>query len=330
MVQSRHFYQYVAFAFVLLGLGILWNTASAASSDFILNMSPLSPKPGETFSVTAQSFQFDTAEANFRWLLDGREIASGTGIARQSFTMGPRGDSGTIRAIATSADGDVYDANITASGNEIDIIVAPRTSVPALYPGAALPTSGSTVEINAVPHLFLNGSRLNHRNLFYEWSVDGEPVNEQSGKGRNRLIIKLASLGNVEHRVDLAVRSENGTASAQKSTRVKSASPEIVFYQRSALTGKKPIALFDFPARAGQSLSVIAEPYFFDLAILPNITGTWIANGRMVPREIGQDNRILQLAIPEDTSTYAALLFRFEDKTNVFQRARNNLTITAE
>ena len=330
MVQPKHFYPYVAFVFMLLGLGILGNAASAASSDFILNMSPLSPKPGEIFGVTAQSFQFDTAQANFRWLLDGKEIASGTGIIRQSFTMGPLGDSGTIRAIATSADGDVYDASIKASGNEIDIIVAPRTSVPALYPGAALPTSGSIVEINAMPHLFLNGSRLNHRNLFYEWSVDGEPVNDQSGKGKSRLIIKLASLGNVEHRVDLVARSENGAASTQKSTRIKSVNPEIVFYQRSALTGKKPIALFDFAARTGQSLSVIAEPYFFDLATLPTIIGTWIANGRVVPRETGQDSRILQLAIPEDTSTYAALLFRFEDKTNVFQRARNNLIITAE
>ncbi len=244
--------------------------------------------------------------------------------------MGPLGDFGTIRAIATSADGDIYDARIEVSGNDIDFVVSPRTSVPALYPGAALPSSGSTVEINAMPHLFSNGTRLNHRNLFYQWTVDGNPVNDQSGRGQSRLVIKLAPIGNAEHKVSLAVESQDGSVAAQKSTRIRSTNPEIVFYQKSALTGRKPIALFDFTARPGQSLSIAAEPYFFDLAALPKIIGTWVANGEAVPRERGQDGRLLQLAIPEDAPTYAALLFRFEDKLNVFQRARNNLTITAE
>jgi len=44
-------------------------------NDLVLSISPASPKAGQTITATAKSFAFDAARANFRWLLNGKEIA---------------------------------------------------------------------------------------------------------------------------------------------------------------------------------------------------------------------------------------------------------------
>ena len=258
-------------------------------NDLVLSISPASPKAGQTITATAKSFAFDAARANFRWLLNGKEIASGRGLIEQTFTAGSLGSGMVIRAIATSIDGSVFETQTDVSVADIDFIIHPLAYTPAFYRGAALPTPGSVVEIIAVPHLFSGGAKLKLQNLIYEWSLDGKPVQNQSGGGKNKLVLRLADVGSSEYIVTLKTSSLGGVASTQKNIRIRTYQPEILFYEVNALTGIKPQAIVSFLGRAGNSFSILAEPFFFGLESLARAQIGWSANGEKFEQPAGKN-----------------------------------------
>lgn len=322
--------------FVLIALTLsfaLQTSALTLSSpnDLILSISPSSPRAGASFTVTAKSFSFDTARANFRWFLNGKEVASGRGVVDQTFTAGKLGSQMEIRLAATSADGNFYETSAGIAIADIDFIINPLTYAPNFYRGAALPTPGSIVEIIALPHLYSVGARLNPQSLIYEWSLDDKPVLNQSGGGKNKLALKLADVGSSEYVVTVKVSSLSGGASTQKNARLKTYAPEILFYETSALTGTKPKAIALFLGRAGSSFSILAEPFFFDLDSLKRAVFTWKANGEKIaiPSDGVRNQKLLELTAPPDTESQTNFSLRVEDKEAIFQQAEATLQVTA-
>lgn len=299
-------------------------------NDLILSVSPSSPRAGASFTATAKSFSFDAARANFRWFLNGKEIAAGRGVVEQTFTAGKLGSQMAIRVAATSADGGFFETDATVSISDIDFVIHPLTHAPNFYRGAALPTPGSIVEIFAQPHLFSSGVRLSPSNLIYEWSLDDKPAQNQSGGGKNKLALKLADVGSSEYIVTLKVSTLSGSMSTQKSMRLKTYLPEILFYETSSLIGIRPQALSSFFGRAGSQFSILAEPFFFDSESLKRATFTWKANGEKIalPAEGVRNQKLLELTAPHDTESQTNFSLRIEDKNTVFQQAEATLQIT--
>ncbi|OGF63508.1 hypothetical protein A2926_02490 [Candidatus Giovannonibacteria bacterium RIFCSPLOWO2_01_FULL_44_40] len=299
-------------------------------NDLVLSVSPASPRAGQVVTVTAKSFAFDAPRTNFRWTLNGKEIASGVGLVEQTFTAGALGSVMNITVRAVSADGLPYEAGVSVSIADIDFVVHSATYVPQFYRGAALPTPGSVVEVIAVPHLFRGGSRISQQNLIYEWSLDGKPVLSQSGGGRNKLALKLADVGGSSYLVTLKINTLDGVVFTQKSARIKTYEPEILFYETNALTGLKPQAILSFFGLAGSSFSILAEPFFFDLNSLKRSEVRWSANGEKIALTAEPKNpRLLELTAPSGAESQTNFSLKIEDKEHIFQSAEAGLMVKA-
>lgn len=296
------------------------------ADSIILTVSPTSPRAGDGVTVNAKSFSFDTARAKFNWFVDGKEVVSGVGLVEYSFVSGKLGSETSIRVTATSEDGGFYAASASVSVADIDFIVSPLTYTPSFYRGAALPTPGSITEIIAAPHLFRNSVKLKTPNLIYEWSLDNKTLPAQSGGGRNKLVLRLADVGSGDYTVTLRVSSPDNSIFVQKSARVKTASPEILFYAMSSLTGTGRRAVAFFAGRSGDQFSILAEPFFFGLDSLARAKFNWIANGEVIA-ETAENPKLLELTAPANVESQTLFSLLIEDGKNIFQRAESALNI---
>lgn len=296
-------------------------------TDLTLVVSPKSPRAGETFRVEAKSFAFDRLRANFRWFRDAKLVASGVGLVEQEFAAGILGSAMNIRAVATSEEGLSYEANIAVFIADIDFIIHPLTYTPSFYRGAALATPGSEVEIVAIPHLFRSGVRILPQSLIYDWEVDRKPVQNQSGGGKNKLTLALPDIGSGNYDISLKVSTLDGTISAEKSLFLKTFEPQLIFYETSPLTGMRPLALSAFFGRAGDTFSILAEPYFFALGHLKNAKTTWNANG--VNLETPASTRLLEVSAPVGSESESVFNFIIEAPRTIFQRAEASLSVKA-
>jgi len=297
-------------------------------ADLALDVSPKSPRPGTSFTILAKSLSFDMVRAKFTWLLNGKNIASGVGLIEQNLQAGKIGSEMNIMVDAISADGISYEASTKIMVSDIDFVIYPLTYTPNFYRGSALATPGSVVEIIAVPHLFFGGERLRAQNLIYEWSIDDKLFRNQSGGGKNKFSIKLADVGNSDYIVTFRVSTLDGEISAQKSVRLKTTMPEILFYETNALTGLKPVALNSFLGRAGNSFSILAEPFYFDLGSLVRAKFNWSANGAAATPNL-KNPLLLELASPVNTDSATTFDLKIEDGQALFQRAEALINISA-
>ena len=300
----------------------------SSPTDLALDVFPSSPRAGASFTVSTKSFSFDMVRAKFTWFLDGKNITSGVGLREQSFQAGKIGSEMNIRVSVISADGISYEAGAKITISDVDFIIRPLTYTPSFYRGSALATPGSITEIIAVPHLFFGGERLRAQNLIYEWSIDDKLFRNQSGGGKNKFSIKLADVGNSDYIVTLRVSTLDGEISAQKSVRLKTTMPEILFYETNALTGLKPVALNSFLGRAGNSFSILAEPFYFDLGSLVRAKFNWSANGAAATPNL-KNPLLLELASPVNTDSATTFDLKIEDGQALFQRAEALINISA-
>ena len=170
--------------FVVL-CSVFWigaNPVSAAGT-LTLSASSRSPVAGERFTVRASSLEFDALRSNFSWYADDKLITSGVGRTEATFRAGPIGSALRIRVTATSNQGDAFEGSTIIRVNDIDFIVYPLTYTPPLYRGAPLAIPGSSVEIYAVPHLYISGGQADPKNVIYDWTVDDRKEPDPSAGG---------------------------------------------------------------------------------------------------------------------------------------------------
>ena len=324
----KNIYKISISVFALLFAWQVYAVTLSTPADLALDVSPKSPRPGAPFAVSAKSFAFDMVRAKFTWFLDGKNIASGVGLREQNFQAEKVGSEMNVRVDIISADGVFYEASAKIIISDIDFIIHPLTYAPSFYRGSALATPGSVVEIIAVPHIFFGGERLKPQNLIYEWSIDDKPFQNKSGGGKNKFSVKLADVGNSNYIVALKVSTLDGAVSAQKSVNLKTAMPEILFYETNSLTGLKPAALNSFFGRAGDSFSILAEPFYFDLASLARAKFNWSAGGAAAESN-PKNPLLLELAAPANTDSQTAFNLKIEDGLALFQQAEALINISA-
>lgn len=301
---------------------LIFNFSFAQENDLFLVVSPSSPAPGQTYSVEAKSFQFNTSRAYFEWFRDGKKIDEGLGITKKIFSGEKLGKQITISVVSAN-----QSASVNISINDIDFVINPLTYAPASYRGSSLPTPGSIVEVYAIPHLFSGSSRVSSANILFEWQLDGKSIREQSGRGKNKLIFSLPKTSLGENEVILKASSLNGAIAYEKRVRIEMRRPEIVLYKSSSLLGKSARALSFFETKSGEEFAVSAEPFFFDINSLFRSTISWFANGAKINTGAAQNPFLLELSSQAGTGSENNISFKIEDKENVFQKGEKRITV---
>ena len=302
----------------------------ASQADMSLAVSPESPRPGENIKVDVRSFVFDTLRANMQWYLNGKVVASGRGVAEQTFTAGKAGSVMNIKVEAITADGAAYETSASIPISDIDLIARAQTYTPRGYRGTALPTPGSKLEIYAVPYLYSGGSKLAAKNLIYEWTLNGQKVANSSGGGKTKFAVDLPNFGGGQYEISVTISNLSGSISAQRNLQISTQNPEVVFYKSDSLVGRSKTAISNYIIPAGGAFSVIAEPYFMAIDSLLKANIVWRANGQNITAP-SETPRLLEVSAPADSSGGSTnFSFSIEDAKKLFQRAVGSLTVSSQ
>ena len=302
---------------------MLWAFNSfAQENNLFLVVSPPSPSPGQSYSVEAKSFQFDTSRAYFEWFKDSKKIDEGNGITKKIFAGEKIGAQTKISVISAK-----NSASAQIGVNDIDFVINPLTHIPVFYRGSALPSAGSIVEVYAVPHLYSDSSRISASNLIFEWSLDNKIIAEQSGRGKNKFIFSLPKTSLGSNQIILKTSSLNGAVTFEKRVAVEIHRPEVILYKHSSLLGKYTRALSSFEAKSGEEFSVAAEPFFFDINSILRSAVSWFANESKISAGAGANPFLLELTSQSGEESETNISFKIEDKENVFQKGEGRITV---
>jgi len=312
----------IVFGLCFLSLIFNFSFSNAQENDLFLIVSPSSPSPNQSYSVEAKSYQFDVSRAYFEWFKDGKKIDEGTGVVKKTFPGEKLGAQTNISVVSAE-----NSASARISVNDIDFIINPLTYTPPFYNGSPLPTPGSVVEIYTIPHVHSGGLRISPQNLIFEWTLDKDPVQEQSGRGKNKFTFALPKTFLGANEVILKVGSLNGVISHEKRFVVEMRRPEIILYKQSSLLGKSALALSSFETKSGEEFAVAAEPFFFDFNSLTRSVVSWLANGAKISTGVEQNSFLLELSSQTGSESENNISFKIEDEKNVFQKGEAQINI---
>jgi hypothetical protein len=135
--------------------------------------------------------------------------------------------------------------------------------VPPFYKGRRLPSSGSSVRVEAIPQLLrLNGALIPSRDIVFTWSKNGNVIPSASGRGKSTATFSGPELFGTD-RISVEAVSVDSELVAAAELLIPSTSPFVLLYQDHPLFGR----LYHRAIVADATLpdaeaSFLAVPYF--------------------------------------------------------------------
>lgn len=216
-------YRSIILATIIIFSTTLTTYGQTVSQSIELSLVPTNPRPQETFTARIDSFTMNLTEASIVWRYNNAIVSSGIGTQTVSLVAPAAGTAATISVSARGIEG-AASALFTVRPGGLDIVwESPNTYVPPFYKGKALPAPGATLRIAAI-------SAVPSSTLSYEWQYNNSVVQNQSGKGKQRLIITTDSLTTQN---DIAVRASGGTFTAEERVSIPLRTPSIVAYKKN-------------------------------------------------------------------------------------------------
>ncbi len=290
-----------------------------AGADFSIVLNPAYPGPGESVQMTAQSSVINLTQSSMQWSANGKLIAQGIGITSANIVAGGLGAETAVTVNATAPDGTNVSAQAAIIPTEIDLLFESDSWVPPFYEGRALPSAGTDLILEAIPH-FLNpdGTSVNPTSLIYTWKRNNEVIGNVSGLGKFSVAIPSPSLYENDI-ITVDVASSDGTLSGEASVYVPSTQPVLTLYEDHPLYGiRYPDARGDQTLISDSEMTFAAAPYFAEasssndplLQYAWQVNGTSIASNSADPSEITIDAAkseglaLIQLALTHATNFY--------------------------
>jgi len=173
---------------------------------------------------------------------------------------------------------------------------------PTTYPGKALPSEGSRVFVIAMSNFVTaDGTKIEDRNLSYEWVANFRPNRAASGVGKNVYVVDLPQ-GRAETDISVTVRENGGSLVASETLSIAPFAPRVLIYEEHPLLGTRyERALSDtYPLRSSE-VTMRAEPYFLSGSI-SSFSYTWTLGGRFIP-SFGRLGELLTLRLGDGSGT---------------------------
>lgn len=268
---------------ILDGLGgasSLFNVGGT-QKDLLMSTFPEKPAPGKAFTVYVATYSADLDRALISWYLNGSLYKQDAGLKQITLIAPEFGKTMNIEAVAEFQSGTQASGRTTISGSEINLLWQAQTYTPPFYQGKALPAFRSKVTVLAVPNMFdAAGNRIENQDIVFNWTFNGDPVQEGSGIGRDSIVVQ-GNFIDPDLDIQVAASSIDGSITAEKTINLAARDPILRIYQNHPTLG----VLYNHAAPVSfntneNEIKLEAVPYYFSVK-KPNeqkLIYSWITN----------------------------------------------------
>lgn len=241
-----------------------------------VTMQPPYPQPNQQTTITLSDTQSDLSRAKIYWYKDGAIVASGIGATSYSFLAPDAGKTTTITVSLQTVEGYSFSQKINVTPELITLLWQGMTYTHPFYKGKALAAADQNVKIVAMPSFVASGTPIAASNLIYVWKSGETTYLDQSGYGKNSVIVPMA------HRLDATtvtvdISNISNTVHAEKTITIMPSDPKIAFYQNDPLLGILYNNALKTLSTSATEAVVHAVPYYF--SSVPGAEYAWSLNG---------------------------------------------------
>ncbi len=319
-------FRFFLISFFFLPLVSFAQSIPGIASPISIDMSPVSPGPGDVVTLTANSSSFDVNSVLLTWTVGGKVISQGDGdktVILSAPALGVK----TIVNISAEVPGlGTFTASQTISPALVNLIWEAQTSVPPFYEGKALLGWGATYKVVAEPEISENGILVDPAHLVYTWSKNYSVDTNQSGYGKN----SYQSDGAINYvrggdTVSLSVATQDGSVSTQGSVTISPITPTVSVYLESPLYGILYNQSLAETSLSGDSITLHAEPFFF--SDVSSVIGSliWNMNSVEVPGFTG--NRSITFVRQDKNAGTSVVEAILQSPTAMLQQGQRSVTI---
>ena len=283
---------------------------------------PEYPKAYEQVTISIEDYSIDLNTQTMSWAVNGAQKQSGIGLKTYTFSVGALG---TSYKVSVSAGSKSY--NVTVRPTEVDVIwEAADSYVPPFYEGKALFPNQGMIIVSAIPHIFTSeGTRLDPKNLVYKWKKAGGAVPDQSGYGKDSIVITGAFLGKPTT-YSVEISSMDGAYKAFGTAYVEETRPVVTLYENDPLYGVEYERAFNDKTIAleGDEMELTAVPYFFSTnASFNPLSFIWSMNNGKITNNTAKSITLRR----EGANGFSTINVMAKHATNVIQMSRGKTTI---
>lgn len=200
-------------------------------------------------------------------------------------------------------------ASAANGGNfDLDLVWSAKTLVPYDYPGKALPTALSRIEVYAIANV------PNPKSMTYTWVIDDISSThegpELSAVGADKFTFFAYGMTDFEHELRVTVFDAITGINASASLDLKMVSPETILYYNSE-NGYSDIVPKSFNIRSGGETSFMVRNFYYNT---PNINGLdfkWYMNNKPAENSNARAD-IIPINISSRTQAGAEIPIRLE------------------
>ncbi|MFC1730969.1 hypothetical protein ACFL6I_11610 [candidate division KSB1 bacterium] len=294
----------------------------------VLSVNPTYPGPNERVTISAESFSIDLNSSTVSWFINGVLEQQSIGGKVFQFTTRDLGSSTDIDIVAETSDGSLNAEQITIRPTDADLIWQGNTLTHPLYKGRHIPSIGSTINIEAMPH-FLNdaGHKLGTDELVYSWRIDGKALPNASGRGKNTITVSQtkpvkAILAEVE------IESSDKLLSRKERLSIPVQDSELLIYENNPLLGVLfNKAINGLYSLVGQETKFLAYPFFMSTVDrnASYINYSWRLNNN--PIVLGEDKGSITVGHAGGESGKAEITVSAQNNKDIFQKSDSGFTI---
>ncbi len=254
-----------------------------------LSVAPQYPKPNEPVAFTIQNPLIELSERTITWRNNGTVVLQGEGETVYRVSAPQAGEK---MDISVAVEGLPETASISIAPFSVDLMWESNSNTPGLYRGRHLPSLGTVVSLQALPHLFQRGVELTPAQLLFTWKQDGNII--ASGKGRVSASVPIRPLQD-STTITVSVTSADKTIGAERSATIGITNPPVRLYIEHPLYGTMYHNALNAESRVSDvEMSFAAVPYFAQASSPndPQFSYVWRVNRTTIQPNTERPNTI--------------------------------------
>jgi hypothetical protein len=292
-----------------------------------VSITPQFPKAGETVAIHLQSYSTPLDQATISWLVGGKVMNKGFGLADFSVVAGQIGSKSTVTAQIVTASGSTVEKIITIQPADIDLLWQVMSYTPPFYQGKALFPHQGLITFTAVPNVSASKNVTKSLSSYiYTWKKDGDVLGDFSGYGKSTFALRGTIISR-PFTIEVDVSSTDGVSLGSASAKINPESPRIEFYENNPLLGVLYNKSLSNYTMQGKELSITAVPFFFNTGTEPaNLQYKWTMNGESVASQ--DDPATLTVRNTANVSGNSTVGLQISNVLKTLQFSSNSMSVT--